>query len=413
MPSFNTPIAEIMPFKIHPVSDVPTDEAKLLEHSAVIFNLQSFLESESMITPISIAIHGEWGSGKTSIMKTLEKRLGSSKFEILFFDAWKYEYSNPSLGLLAEIAAKYTAGDTMTKIIRLGSYLLTQKSLGVDPDQVLRYIQNSQARSNALSDTLKTIVKKKIGSKKLIIIIDDLDRCDVENSLQLLALLKLFLDIDNCICMAAVDFERLKQAWMQKYQTNDKQALGGSNYLDKIFQIRIGIPKPSSKQIKEYIKTLVDYMPDDIVEMFSLILPKNPRSIKKTLNLISYRINMLSGDHKEFAAIFWTLLEEVISNESVIDMHERLSNNGSSLGHLIVSIDSWKPISDLFGNIMGSIITMHSSTLDPFFTLGHKIACKDEMDKDVLDQYFRILYGATNEALSYTAEYNSVNNRQI
>ena len=130
---------------------------------------------------------------------------------------------------------------------------------------------------------------------------------------------------------------------------------------------------------------------------FPLTLPKNPRSIKKTLNLISYRINMLSGDHKEFAAIFWTLLEEVITNESITNLYERLSNNGSSLGHLIVNIDSWKSTNDLFVKIMGPGIAMQSNTLEPFFTLGHQIACTDKINKDALDQYFRILYDATNE----------------
>ena len=399
MPIFNTPIAESMSFNIHPVSDVPTDNAWLLEHGKIILNLKSFLESERMITPISIAIHGEWGSGKTSIVKTLEKKLDSSKFATLFFEAWKYEYSNPSLGLITEIAEKYATGDIAKRIIRAGLYILTQKYLGVDPEQVIRNIRSSKAQSDTLANTLRKIIKGHLNDKQLIIIIDDLDRCDVENSLQLLALLKLFFDIDNCICIAAVDFERLKQAWMQKYQINDKQTTDGSNYLDKIFQIRIGIPKPSSEQIEKYINTLVDYMPRDVAKMFSLALPKNPRSIKKTLNLISYRINMLSSEHKEFAAIFWTLLEEVISNKSLTALHERLNNNGSSLGHLIVNIDNQKQIDELFVRIMGTDISMHFSTLDPFFALSHKISCKNKMNKDVLDQNFDILYDATNETL--------------
>ena len=388
-----------MSFSIYPVSDVPTDNAWLLEHKEIINNLISFLESERIITPISIAIHGEWGSGKTSIMKTLEKRLDSSKFTAMFFEAWKYEYSNPSLGLLTEIAERYATGDITKRIIEAGLYILTQKYLGVDPAQVIRYIQGSKTQSETLSDTLRTIIKENIGNKKLIIIIDDLDRCDIENSLQLLALLKLFFDIDNCICIAAVDFERLKQAWMQKYQTNGKPALDGSNYLDKIFQIRIGIPKPSSKQIEDYIKTLVDYMPRDFAKMFSLALPKNPRSIKKTLNLISYRVNTIYGDHKEFAVIFWTLLEEVISNKSITALHDRLNNNGSSLGHLIANVESWEAIRDLFEKIMGQTIAIHFDTLDPFFALSNKIACKNKINKEVLDSYFLILHDATNETL--------------
>ena len=399
MPPSNTPISESMQFEIHPVNDVPIENAKLLEHRKIISNLKSFLESKYMITPLSIAIHGEWGSGKTSIMKTLAGQIDSSKFATLFFEAWKYEYSNPSLGLITEIAERYATGDTARRIIQTGLYILTQKYLGADPEQVIRHIRGSKTHSDTLSDTLQRIIREKIGGKQLIIIIDDLDRCDVENSLQLLALLKLFFDINNCICIAAVDFERLKQAWEQKYHTGSKQTPDSSSYLDKIFQIRIGIPRPSSKQIVEYVQTLVAHMPNDVAGMFSHTLPKNPRSIKKILNLISYRINMLNSDHKEFAAIFWTLLEEVISNESIINISERLSNNGSSLGHLIVNIDSWQPINDLFVRIMGQDITKHAGKLDPFFTLSHKIACEYEMSRDGLDQDFMALYDATNEAL--------------
>ena len=108
-----------------------------------------------------------------------------------------------------------------------------------------------------LSDQLSNIIRNKFDQKKLVIIIDDLDRCDVENALQLLTVTKLFLDIENCICIAAVDFNRLKQAWHQKYRTDNSTSgsdSDGSEYLDKIFQVRIGIPRPSAEQIREYVK---------------------------------------------------------------------------------------------------------------------------------------------------------------
>ena len=85
----------------------------------------------------------------------------------------------------------------------------------------------------------------------MIIIIDDLDRCDVENSLQILSIIKLFFDLPNCICIAAVDFNRLKNAWLRKYSIQDiVNQNDASEYLDKIFQVRIGIPEPTEEQIK-------------------------------------------------------------------------------------------------------------------------------------------------------------------
>jgi len=202
-------------FQIKPIKDIPYEDAKLLGHDKIITNLKTFLENENMITPLSIAIHGDWGSGKTSIMKTLAKKLDNTKFAVSFFEAWKYEYSNPSLGLITELAEHYEQDrGKIVAILRAAAYILSNKYLGVDSEQVIKIMSHSKQSTETLSKQLRDLIQKKIG-KKLIIIIDDLDRCDVENTLQLLAIIKLFLDLENCICIAAVDFKRLKEAWQK------------------------------------------------------------------------------------------------------------------------------------------------------------------------------------------------------
>jgi len=70
-------------FEIRPVLDAPISTAQLLGHSNIVDNLKKFLESDSMITPLSIAVHGDWGSGKTSLMKTLLSNLDQTKLKIL------------------------------------------------------------------------------------------------------------------------------------------------------------------------------------------------------------------------------------------------------------------------------------------------------------------------------------------
>lgn len=73
--------------------------------------LAAVLSDPSQDTPLTIGLFGEWGEGKTSIMKMLQKELsvnGSSKpgFSFAWFNAWEYEHTNNmAAGLAQEIVA--------------------------------------------------------------------------------------------------------------------------------------------------------------------------------------------------------------------------------------------------------------------------------------------------------------------
>jgi predicted KAP-like P-loop ATPase len=77
-------------WSINPLQDEPICDAKLLGLEKTVEALYNFLSSESLITPLAIAINGEWGSGKTSFINTLKNRVDHAKDRItIFFDAWK------------------------------------------------------------------------------------------------------------------------------------------------------------------------------------------------------------------------------------------------------------------------------------------------------------------------------------
>ena len=90
-------------FKIPTKHDKPTDDAILLGHDEIVKALKNFLLSDDIITPLSIAIDGDWGSGKTSIMRTLSKVFTSDEFIKINFEPWRYENSDPPLALIQTI----------------------------------------------------------------------------------------------------------------------------------------------------------------------------------------------------------------------------------------------------------------------------------------------------------------------
>lgn len=396
-----------MGFKVTPFPDMPIENATLLGHDKVIKNLITFLESGSIVTPLTIAVHGDWGSGKTSIMNTLLGKLSERRFDTIFFEAWKYEYSNPSLGLVSSIAVKYSDDSKKIKlIVTTAATILANKFLNTDITQLVDIVTNREQTKKTLTDELYEIIEKKLDKKKLIIIIDDLDRCDVENSLQLLSLIKLFLSIPNCICIAAVDFNRLRQAWLQKYHVTDNNLNEtGQEYLDKIFQVRIGIPKPSTLQVEKYLRPLVPGMPKILLELFAKIGPKNPRAIKKILNLISYRSTLLYSKFDAESATLWTILEEIVGNEMLIRICDVLKKEKHSLGEAVYSMsEDWSSLKNFLTNhIPAKDLLPKMEKLKIYFEDGNRFIksskFRTRFSVNKLERDFEALYLATNEVL--------------
>jgi len=389
-------------FEIRPVLDAPISTAQLLGHSNIIQNLRKFLESDNMITPLSIAVHGDWGSGKTSLMKTLLANLDGNKFDLIFFEAWKFEYSNPALALIGKIVQKYEKDSVAIKnILKSAGMIVANKFLNTDLQQLIDTIRGNTKESDNFSDQLQDIIKKNLKEKNLVIIIDDLDRCDVENCLQILAIMKLFLDIDKVICIVAVDFKRLQQAWRTKYQPSSGSEDDGREYLEKIFQIRIGMPKPPPEQLREYIETLMIGPPNQILDLLSYTAPKNPRAIKKMLNLISYRALILNSDINYESATLWTVLEDIVGNTNTIKICDVLHANGNTLGNLIMTKgDNWKTIKDVFTRLGPTdLVQQYASKLSEFFKYSNQLTDTMSANKSHLDRDFMVLYNATNEAL--------------
>lgn len=387
-------------FQIKPLLDTPITTSQLLGHASLVNNLKQFLESDNMITPLTIAIHGEWGSGKTSLMQTLLGNIDSSKFDLIFFEAWKYEYLNPSLGLVSTLLQKYEKnGSNVRAILKGSAMVLSNKFLNTDIDKLIDAVRSNSSDSITFAAQIKKLLQEKLGKKKLLIIIDDLDRCDVENCLQILALLKLFLDLENVICIAAVDFARLQDAWRQKYKIIPESEDQGQEYLAKIFQIRIGMPVPSTQLMKDYLETLMIAPPDGILEMLSHIAPKNPRGIKRMLNLMSYRASILNSDLNYESACLWTSLETIIGNKKLIEFVKQLNSVGNSLAELIKNNgDDWKIIREGFTKFgFQQLINKYEIQLSQFFKNAKLVIGTNNVNVQSFKNDFDQLYHATNE----------------
>lgn len=179
--------------------------------------------------PCAIGIYGSWGSGKTSFMMQLRARLdaeadnGNSPLPTVWFEAWKYDRAEDVRGALINriliTLEALASGSVKTMIaekaelfgrVMVGLVARSRLSLGVagagvnlaSLEEVLEYAKQTakfhvavDEFAGAFGEAVNAVLEQTepAAGRKLVIFIDDLDRCLPENVMTILEALKLFL----------------------------------------------------------------------------------------------------------------------------------------------------------------------------------------------------------------------------
>jgi Cdc6-like AAA superfamily ATPase len=99
---------------------------------------------------------------------------------------------------------------------------------------------------------------------RILIIIDDLDRCEPEKAVEMLQAVKLLLNFNSFIVMMGIDSRIITGAVEKHYQgLLSSTGASGYEYLDKIVQIPFRIPEPTSDEIRSFIVKQMQVLPGE------------------------------------------------------------------------------------------------------------------------------------------------------
>lgn len=251
-------------------------------------------DSELLSKNNMIAIYGEWGNGKSSLMKTIAEKLENDKYEKIWIDMWKEEsdYSNLSIKILNKILEKIKLDDTTRKGL-LQAFIILGKGINVniplvsyDMEKAFEQLEKEIDPSNNMDNFIKTFqekVKKYIEkkNKKIIVFIDDLDRCNSDNMLNIIYNIKLLLSVQDVIFIFGIDKNAVSLALMNKYNNEINKA---ESFLDKIFPISFNMPN-KALNLSLFLKTIFQGLDENkintIEEFLTEINFMNPRKLKK------------------------------------------------------------------------------------------------------------------------------------
>ena len=279
-------------------------------------------------TPITVAIQGEWGSGKTSLMNTLKDELCDQvgkKFHPIWLNTWQFSLMKSEEetlisiinGLTNEIADIATKKDSsleklakkslgiLSKIAGASVKVAVSATTGQKVDEVVDALSNDSRDTTILKlrDSLNELISKIIetGDKDgFLFFIDDLDRIDPPVAVNILELLKNIFDLDNCVFILAIDYDVVVKGLEPKFgKLSEKNEREFRSFFDKIIQLPFSMPV-TSYNIDIFLEdtlTNMGYVPIDMTikdEFFKNLteiaynsVGSNPRSLKRLVNTLS------------------------------------------------------------------------------------------------------------------------------
>ena len=291
-------------------------ENDLLGRARVASYLAKEIEYYKNKDSLTIGIVGKWGSGKTSFINmVLENFKGNDKYIVIKFNPWNMSSRKQLISdfflQLSNNIKKENKNDKIIETIgkSLGTLSKFFKPLALIPplsllgtigditEKASRFINEYLEAEKEDLETIKRSIDTELEKldKKIIIVIDDIDRLCDDEIREIFQLVKSIADFKNTIYILSYDKEIVTKALDKTQQ--DK----GEEYLEKIIQVPLVLPNITKLELKNiFLKKIEQLIEDKEKELDYQDLNKllyimsqifnNIREIERYINSISLGI---------------------------------------------------------------------------------------------------------------------------
>ena len=204
-----------------PIENNSEDKLKMSRYGTVLSN---FIKQSD--TPLTVGLQGEWGTGKTSMLYMLLEHFKRENVATSWVNTWEYSmFRNPAettpailkgmltnLKLSCENEGRWTieekSKDSVKKVFKFLGNVANQvisNQTGVDIKDAVAYEASvkEQAEIAEIKKEIEIIISKLIEDtanpyKKVVFLVDDLDRIPPEQAVEVLESLKNLFDVPIC-----------------------------------------------------------------------------------------------------------------------------------------------------------------------------------------------------------------------
>lgn len=368
------------------------DENDFLETRKYSDTLQEIIKTSH--TPCTIGLFGEWGSGKSSIIRDVINKLDynkskqhykdtNEKIRFVVYDAWKYSKDSFRRTFLLEMAKElkfqeqdyfdmFYANQSDEKIKRslevANAFVELVKAIGGGIPNPINVIEKTKITTQKpfifapeqFENLFDEMLEKSLGVKsifaravdyfkkdgyeakinKLVIVIDNLDRCNADTVCEMLSDIKGFLNKDKVVFIVPLDDKMLKKHLEKINGYEDSES---SEYLRKIFDCVLSLKKTQEFDMYEVLDKLlknhkIEYNPNTM-GVISEEYASNPRRIIKFINNFEIEKKLLLSKgkiKKDFINQNETLIAFLlILREDWINIYVEIVRDINNLHHLM------------------------------------------------------------------------------
>jgi len=281
-------------------------------------NLVKSIVTDPAMLPVTVGLFGDWGGGKSSILKLLQRDLQPLDPEkpdvlVVYFDTWVFQgYEDAKAAILAVLlqelkehcAFKHKIFDEATELLGRVNWMKVAKAglatgvsyMAANPLPFIATLrqkipdskskaekppEKTEAGANDddkwLRDAAETAcdvktfrrdfeaMLTKTGLKSLVVLIDDIDRCSPERVIENLEAIKLFLNVKGIAFVIAADRRIVENAIRVRYtdvlnSTNldlEERSNLVTDYLEKLVQVPYTLPKLAPHEVRSYLSLLL------------------------------------------------------------------------------------------------------------------------------------------------------------
>lgn len=308
------------------VSDAPARRAgDGLGFVQYVGPLARVIASSGTETPFTIGVFGPWGSGKTSLLTMVDEALEKDypgRTITVHFNPWLHRREPNML-----IPLLHTVRDTLNekdeertrasrdRILHVIGMLSANIVLGkvsggsIKLEDITSASEKYSKAKGEVESELRKIrstlegVADQLGQQnvRLVLLVDDLDRCEPNEIVDLLESVKLFLDVPNVIVVLALAKDIIDRGVAVKYRDfgfDSEKIIGiASEYLDKMIQLPLYLTAFDESKIGSFISGLaIAPELEPHVGLLQRIVAPNPRHIKRVLNLAAFTAAVADAD---------------------------------------------------------------------------------------------------------------------
>ena len=279
-------------------------------------NLVANIATNRDLSPSTIGLYGDWGSGKSSLMKLVQKKIEEKypkdekkkdtvKTLCIEFNGWLFEgyedtktslcgaildaladkkrFSKEVTDYAKELIKKIDINKILGKGVKYGLDLFLSGGIGILTDLSLSSLL-STIKSNAgevqakdieeilsmlkKNDKTRTEIKnfrnefkdllKKSKVENVVVFIDELDRCLPDTVLEVFEAMRLFLFVEGMSFVIGADERLIQYSIKSKYKEVPGNNLDiGKEYLEKVIQYPLYIPQLTRAEVNQYLACLL------------------------------------------------------------------------------------------------------------------------------------------------------------